>query len=706
MQARRVGYGVRPYWGGPRQVKGARHPIAGTGAVDRIASTYGKPEHTMSDVDGFSEEESIRLANCILEPIRTPGAVQPHGTLLVVDPTALVIVAASENARELLGRGADTLLGQPLVELVGQPALDTLLEAAAHPEDGAEPHPMTVGETRFDVLASTGAEHLFVEFEPVIDGPAAVTVPAVLAAMRRLRRAETRQQLWDATARELHRLLDFDRVMVYHFHADEHGEVVAEERAADMEPYKGLHYPASDIPAQARELYLTKLSRVIADSSLEGSTLVSSLEGRIDLSAAELRSVSRHHLEFMHNMGQASTFSLSLVHRGRLIGMITCAHRTPLRLPFAVRHILEALADQVAMQLGAMNDVVRLERDAEFRGVRDNIVRQFADDGDLEAALLRSPVTVLDLISADGAALVVDGEVFLLGPVTVTAEMLALVRDLEEQRGGAAFVTDSLPHEFPELAAKLPDFAGLILVPIGSGGDCVAWFRREVAQSVDWLGDLSTANRPTTLSPRTSFSAWTESVTGRAIPWDGMEAQAEQLVREVERAGANRADAELAGFAMQDALTGLPNRRLLMDRIELALDDSTHDESVSLLFIDLDGFKQINDTLGHDAGDALLVQSANRILGATRADDTVARLGGDEFVVLCRGAHAEEADEIAARILSELRKPVKFDGREIAVTASIGAVSVTASFIGADLIREADAAMYRAKLNGRDRASR
>jgi diguanylate cyclase (GGDEF)-like protein len=655
----------------------------------------------MSDVDGFLAEEAVRLANCVQEPIRTPGAVQPHGVFVAVNRDNLDIVAVSHSSEELFSAPATSLIGMPLRDLIGDDGV--ALVRSSHPGDDVEPSAITVAQTTFDLIVSDAGEHLFLEFEPVMAD--AVSVAALFTAMRRLSKARTNRDLWDDTARELRQLLAFDRVMVYHFHPDEHGEVVAEERADEMEPYRGLHYPASDIPAQARELYLTKLSRVIADSGRPGSDLVTVAGLTLDLSVAELRSVSPHHLEFMHNMGQASTFSLSLVRDDRLIGMITCAHRTPKRLPFAVRKALEALADQVALQLGSMTDIVRLEKDAEYRGVRDVLVGRVAATGDLDDALFRGDPTVLDLVRASGAALYSSGVVSTVGDTPPVGELLAFFGRVPVPVA-AAFATDSLHHEHPDLETLLPSVAGVIVVPVGVEGQLLAWFRPEVAQTVDWLGDLSKSNRATTLSPRTSFSAWTESVTARSLPWGRLPAEAEALARDVEKALARIRDGRLAGLAMHDALTGLPNRRMFMDRVENALLTATRAVDVSVLFIDLDGFKQINDTLGHEVGDAILQHAASQLLAATRGEDTVARLGGDEFVVLCERTLPEDLDHVAERILAALKTPLVVGDTTVAVTASVGAFSGNAGATASDLLRSADAAMYRAKLAGRDRASR
>ena len=293
-------------------------------------------------------DERQRLLECSQEPIRTPGAVQSHGVVLIVDATTFEVEYASENSATLFGMDAAALLGRALADVTGHAAVSAIRDVLDETVAAANPVSVIINSHSFDAIVSGAAplvagslvtgSLVTIEFEPAILSSPLHSASSLYDAILRLSRVTTIGDLWAGTARELRILTGFDRVMVYHFHPDDHGEIVAEERPNDMEPYLGLHYPASDIPAQARELYLTKLSRMIADSSDDGSALVSLSDsaadgsGTLDLSHAELRAVSPHHRQFMRNMGQASTLSLSLVHDGRLVGMITCAHRTTLRL--------------------------------------------------------------------------------------------------------------------------------------------------------------------------------------------------------------------------------------------------------------------------------------------------------------------------------------------------------------------------------------
>jgi diguanylate cyclase (GGDEF)-like protein len=176
------------------------------------------------------------------------------------------------------------------------------------------------------------------------------------------------------------------------------------------------------------------------------------------------------------------------------------------------------------------------------------------------------------------------------------------------------------------------------------------------------------------------------------------------------RAQAGRV-AQLSRLALHDPLTGLPNRTLLEDRLAMAVAGQRRTNSVlAVLFCDLDKFKLINDTIGHDGGDAVLVVIAERLRGAVRATDTVSRIGGDEFVVLCPQFNNEsELTELVERLLAVLAEPMAVAGHEIVISGSVGVAVVkggTAPASLADLVREADAAMYRAKANGRNRWER
>ena len=594
---------------------------------------------------------------------------------------------ASENARAWLGR--------PIAE-----AGNDALEYAARTGNAVDPVRVEWDGAPADAVVHRVDGLALIELEAVVDGMEYVRT-GVVGAIQRLSAVTSVADLRRGAAAEIRAITGFDRVMIYHFHDDGHGEVVAEDRHPDMEPDLGLHFPSSDIPPQARALYLTKLSRAIASTSDPGIPLLA-LEGdarSLDLSNAELRSVSPYHLQYARNMGQASTVSFSIVDQGRLVGMITCAHRTERRLPVLLRRSLEVLTTQIAMQLASIGEIERLRHTVRVRERRAALLAPLYASDDIPSALLGGRRTVLDLVPADGVIVRVDGNTRFAGRVP----LLRAFESLLERLDGAGFVSEALAFDRPDLAELLPGVAGLLVLPLDTAGDTLVFLRGEVAREISWLGDPGMTNRPDQLSPRTSFSAWRQSVTGRSEAWGSVIEEAAELARELQVSLERRAEARLAELAMRDALTGLHNRRYLVER--LSTPDPVGPDGKALLFIDLDDFKRINDEYGHDVGDAVILEVARRLLAHSRATDVVVRLGGDEFVVLCDGVAGADVPALAARIVEAVAVPIVVGVHVVALTASCGLVVADAGAPRDGLLEAADAAMYRAKRAGRNRVS-
>jgi light-regulated signal transduction histidine kinase (bacteriophytochrome) len=506
----------------------------------------------MAELDLLPPERPVDLSSCDREPIHTPGAIQPHGRLIVADAASLAITHVSAN----LDPG---LLGAPIEkrlppELIAAALAQSTHDAYAPGRILAAAPPGEAGEWDLTVHRSGGA--LYFEFEP--GGDPRERQSLLLRAqgvLQALRGAGTLGRLLDAAAAELKGLTGFDRVMVYRFGRDGHGEVVAESHAPGQEAYLGLHYPAGDVPRQARRLYLLQRVRGIADVDYRPVPVLAA-EGDgpawdLDMSLCHLRSVSPIHLEYMRNMGVAGTFAVSLIQDGALWGMLICHHRTPRRLSAAVRALCDLIGQVLSVligekeQAGALKD--RLARQELLSGLEPAL----AGADHLADALAGEAALLLRLAGADGARIELGGETRLIGvtPPPPLAHRIAaamLARSL-----GETVVSESVGTDYPELGAVPEAGAGAMTVPILQGpGDAITWFRGEARRHVSWGGnpdkpvDIGADGR---LNPRKSFAAWRQLVEGRSLAWEaGDLAAADDLRRLVTTARLRQAEARLA----------------------------------------------------------------------------------------------------------------------------------------------------------------
>jgi diguanylate cyclase (GGDEF)-like protein len=249
----------------------------------------------------------------------------------------------------------------------------------------------------------------------------------------------------------------------------------------------------------------------------------------------------------------------------------------------------------------------------------------------------------------------------------------------------------------------------LLIVPLQYHQQCVGCitiFRNEIETETLWAGQSNKDTR--NHRPRLSFEAWREVIQGQAQPWTPEEIKLAQAlsIHLYMAVMQRRVEDMLKHQASHDRLTGLPNRLLFEDRLSLALAHThRYGEILAVVFLDLDNFKTINDTLGHGLGDQLLQIVAERLTSCLGKHDTIARWGGDEFTFLLSSIScAEDAVKIAIKILETLNVPLKIDGKELYVKASLGIA--IAPYDGEDtdtLLKNADAAMYRAKQRGRNK---
>ena len=495
----------------------------------------------MSSSPAFGQAD---LTNCERELIHLAGSIQPHGLLLVVREPGYRVVQASGNAGALLGRPLDSLLLASLSELGGD--LDSQLRELA---GGGlqEPQPLQctlpgpAGPALFEgAVHRVAVDALVVELEPL--APAA-TGPESLAprpeallehlgqAVQRFSESTSIGTLADGVVRCVRDFAGYDRVMVYKFDPDGHGKIIAEARDPRLEPLLGHHYPATDIPQRARELYVRNRVRMLVDVNYEPAPLVPRLlpggdahgGGDLDMSLSYLRSMSPLHLQYLRNMGVTATLVVSLVREGRLWGLIACHHYAPRHVSFAVRTATELLAEVISTRIAAIENYARAQVAIQVRRLEQRLIEATSTEGDWRLALVRNPRLLQQPLDATGAALFHDGEVLTCGEVPSTPELRALMQWIDGQAADSLFSCSAVGRDNPALASITPTASGVLAVRLSSvRPDYLVWFRKEQLQNVTWAGDPTKPmidNDPLKLSPRRSFAAWSEIVRGTAAPW-------------------------------------------------------------------------------------------------------------------------------------------------------------------------------------------
>lgn len=475
----------------------------------------------------------LNLTACDQEPIRIPGSIQPHGFLLALPLGGeRRILQVSANLAQLTGVAAEQVLGQGLSLVLGEQAAAQLEEELASSELGTQPTHMgtvrTANERYFDVLAHVFDQLLLLEFEAVNRATPPDfrhLYPKVGSFLLKINDMQDIVEMSLLAAEQIRDIAGFGRVMVYQFDRDGHAQVLAESRADGYDSYLGLRFPASDIPRQARELYMLNRIRLIQDANYTPARIEPAMNPVTgtpnDLSYAALRSVSPIHLQYMRNMGTLASMSVSLIVKGQLWGLISCHHATPLPVAFEQRTICEQLGQILGLCIESRTDAGELQFRLEVRRTMVSMLAGLSQQNiDFVDSLGSVFPELLSFARASGAAIVVGDRVVTYGTTPGEREVSELVQWLETHAHDEVFHTDHLASVYPPAQAYARNASGLLSMSISRiHPHYLLWFRPEVVQTVDWAGQPQGKTGLGQLTPRSSFDSWRETIHGISVPW-------------------------------------------------------------------------------------------------------------------------------------------------------------------------------------------
>ena len=463
---------------------------------------------------------------CANEPIQFSGGIQPHGYLFSCDPVTGLIQHVSANCGDLFECDPTEFIGHPLDYFLQLSVPLSELVATHTGEFVRYVGSANIGaDARYSDISlhvAQGLAHLEIEPQPHT-GSSLSAGELVHDLIVRLSAEFTSDTgLHDEMARQVRLLTGFDRVMVYRFLSDDIGEVIAESLADDVQPYLGVRYPASDIPPQARALYLRNRVRVIASTDYQPSPIQPELlpDGSpLDLSMHGLRSVSPVHLEYMRNMGMAASMSISIIVDGRLWGLVACHHRTPRQLPPRHRTAADLLGMFYSLRVASMQHLDTATRKTRARAIRTGMLRALGSVSDPAAYLATLLPELREMIPADAAVLLNDDASVVDGDAISPGTLSAARRWLDAQAPSVVathVAADWLGDAEPE------GHAGILGMRL-ENGRALLLLRREQVGEVRWAGEpvkhLVATDDGMRLAPRRSFNVWRETVRGQALPW-------------------------------------------------------------------------------------------------------------------------------------------------------------------------------------------
>lgn len=488
-------------------------------------------------------ERITDLTNCDREPIHKLGSIQDFGALIAVTNDWLV-AHRSANTSQMLGLATPLEVGTALDSVMTQDALNTLQRATTMlvGKDDVERLfgiDLLGGKGKFDCAVHAIDGLVIVEIEPASHQDLDRQLRMLQPIIRQLEPLEDLNDLCQVAADRLKAMLQIDRVMVYRFHPDGSGDVVAEAREDHLESFFGLRYPHTDIPKQARELYLRNRFRIISDVNAEPVSIEpgEAMDGEaIDLSMSTLRSVSPIHIEYLKNMGVGASLSISIIVRGRLWGLFACHHYSVKVLPYSLRTAAELFSELFSLMIERDMGRVQAAYYATGRELHDKLMRAVAGGTSLVTSLPDLRPIIQRVLPHDGVSIYVDGVYDSRGSAPSEEEFRAVVPLLNAAASSRVIATDALAERVPQAGVFLKKAAGALIIPVSrSPRDYFVLWRQELRQTVTWAGNpvkpVEYGPNGDRLSPRKSFEAWQQSVEGRSKEWTDTERQIAESLR-------------------------------------------------------------------------------------------------------------------------------------------------------------------------------
>ncbi|MEG4323524.1 MULTISPECIES: PAS domain S-box protein [unclassified Microcoleus] len=483
------------------------------------------------------------------ELIYDPASIQPHGILLVLESPVLKILQVSNNTFEAIGIYPKELVGNFLHEFVENEEIEAVEKALFENDDGRNPISLSFTSQKrksfFQGTLHQSSSVLIVELEQVVAPKASNCFNSyhlVQEPIDKIHNTPNLQVLCQTAVASMRRMIGFDRAIVYQFDATGAGKVVAEDKVENLAPLLGMHYPAADIPPQARKLFSMNLIRFIPDVHSQPVQLIpecNPLTGRpLDLSFSLLRTVSPCHVQYLKNMNVGASMTVTLIKDRKLWGLIACHHQTPNYVNYETRTACELVAKFVNLELSYKQESEDREYAIYLKEISHKFITEISLENCFVEGLLKSPDKLLALVGATGGVVCAKENLITIGTTPDLGEIEKLIAWIKTQiNKNDVFHTDCLSKLYPPSAQFKKLASGLLVLAMSEMQNYyILWFRPEAIQTVNWAGkpdwpiDYKPDGTPL-MSPRTSFELWQETVRSKSLPWQRCEIEIARELR-------------------------------------------------------------------------------------------------------------------------------------------------------------------------------
>ncbi|UZR96950.1 ATP-binding protein [Chondrinema litorale] len=503
------------------------------------------------------------LENCANEPISTPGSIQPHGVLFALDPYTYKIKCVSDNLglyfdiapKDALDKSIESILGHENSNLLKRVIINKPLKPIQSIR-------ITIDGLDYDANAHLAGELVVFEVEPVPEQDITLKNDFFYDDLRNfalaLRSAKNVDELYDIVVKHIREITGYDRVKLYEFDHEWNGKVVAENKGENIPGYKGLNFPASDIPPQARALYAKNFLRIICDIRYKPSNIIASpaFENKLplDMTYSVLRSVSPVHIQYLKNMGVSASMSISIMQGGKLWGLVACHHMTGKYLAYRIRMVVELMGHMFSSLLSSFNEVESKEDKESRNSLLSHLSKSLNEKNRIDEPIAKK---LIETMKAEGMAFKVNNKVEQFGDSPSKDTLLKLFSFFEANSPLAIFQVNDTENIFKDEPELLEIKGGILVVPISHAtNDSIIWFRKPQVEKVKWAGlpekKLEETKAGYRLAPRSSFELWQQTVQNKSTPWSKLDVDTAlavvRLILEHEKNVANLANQAKSEF--------------------------------------------------------------------------------------------------------------------------------------------------------------